>query len=315
MSALFDITHDAGSIDAADPVEWDAWRELIGPPPLLWLKAMPQWRGSRWPNLASRVNRGGLDGALLNGPTWSAQTHRGGSGSLQFDGTNDYVQTSASVKNNADFTFACWFKTNSTSTANPQLLVYEGQTAGNGFGAHPEVHLALAEINSGGGTIGGSLGFYGSTTIPPSTLQAAVAFTDTTAWHHAVSVARGIGTTASSCDVFLDGVLVASDAHTVALDRSSQDTNIRIGAPGNVTRCFSGLLDDALVFNRALSENQVLALYRASLSGYPGSLRRTPGRSYFWVGAGGGGGGRTTKNTRAFPLGVNVGMGFQNCNI
>lgn len=94
MNGLWDIASDAGSIDLADPVDWDAWRELIGPPPLLWLKALPQFMGSRWYNLARHRVRNVPHATLTNGAVFSGarKTFHGQFAFCSYDGSNDYAQ-------------------------------------------------------------------------------------------------------------------------------------------------------------------------------------------------------------------------------
>src|SRR6187551_1460100 len=72
---------DVGSIDLAAP---------IGPQvdlrPVVWLQALPQFRGDHWPNLAAQRCRGNPTFVLTNGPSWIGAANRpGGFGSLKLN--------------------------------------------------------------------------------------------------------------------------------------------------------------------------------------------------------------------------------------
>ena len=60
--------------------------------------------GSTWGNLSGNGN----NGTLVNGVGYNS----GNSGSLSFDGVNDYVSTSFAINGTSSFTACCWFKLN-----------------------------------------------------------------------------------------------------------------------------------------------------------------------------------------------------------
>ena len=51
-----------------------------------------------------------------------------------------------------------------------------------------------------------------------------------------------------------------TDSTTLVPDRSTWDTDLRIGAPGAAMRYFSGVLDEVRVYARALSTEEILLI-------------------------------------------------------
>jgi hypothetical protein len=182
---------------------------------------------------------------------------------LLFDGVDDYVQTTSGELKTADnFTVSIWFKANSLSAGH---MVWQGMAVangwGNGAGAHQEMHFSMGGCCVGAGNF---LNFYlGNIDNLTSVLSIDVPFSDTVNWHHAVAVVRDLST-APSVEVYFDGVSqgVDSTATLAGTTRTSWDTNLRMGRPGDVIRYFSGYLDDVRVYTRILSANEITRLYQ-----------------------------------------------------
>ncbi|MGE0269632.1 MAG: LamG-like jellyroll fold domain-containing protein, partial [Candidatus Omnitrophota bacterium] len=180
--------------------------------------------------------------------------------SLDFDGTDDYVQTTSNdLQTLNDFTIALWFRADATNFAG--MLLWQGDVAGNGYGAQQEMSISLGNIN--GGSLGNLLAFnLGNTDndINANILMVDTAFTDTTNWHH-VAVTVSNMSTAPAAELFLDGVSVDTDTGTTAVTpRTNWNTNLRFGRPGAATRFYDGLLDEVRVYNRVLNDPEILLL-------------------------------------------------------
>ena len=73
-------------------------------------------------------------------------------------------------------------------------------------------------------------------------------------WHHVAGVYGG-----GSVAVYLDGVLDASAETSTPI--MANEFNVEIGRnPEGTDRTWDGLIDELLIYNRALSENEVLFL-------------------------------------------------------
>lgn len=188
----------------------------------------------------------GNNGVLKSSPTWTAAGSCKKGTCLTFSGSN-YVNATSSASLNfgtGDFTAMAWVK---TSVAGVQRIISKyDSVAGSG--------LTLYETYSPGPLAGGNiwLGGYdgivnGSTSIPDNT------------WHHATLVFRR----GTSTRVYLDGVdNTAAPLSTPGSNTLSNSYPLIIG--GLTGGNFNGLIDDARVYNRALSAAEIAAIYNTT---------------------------------------------------
>ncbi len=200
----------------------------------------------------------GNDGTLTNmaGNEWTTGTV---GGALELDGFNDYVQTTSNEsKTSTSFTWACWFKADTTT--GQHLLIWEGKAAENGWGGSA-ANTHEAHVNVGTYDMDNVVGcFYGTneSAAEPGVIRIDTSFTDTTNWHHVAFVVTNADSSPSG-ELFLDGVSVGTDTGDQT-GRTDWDTNLRIGRPGTNERYFDGTIDDVRVYNRALDVNEIAQL-------------------------------------------------------
>lgn len=178
---------------------------------------------------------------------------------LDFDGSNDYVQTTASIKSQSNYTVAAWVKLR--DVANPQIILWQGDSTANGYGdaSTSEMHVQFASNMVGV--------FLGANSASADSFLAEHELNDTTSWYHVAAVFKNL-TTSPAVDFYVDGVLRATDTgSTTEASSASWDTNFRMARPGAQQRMFNGQLDDVYLYNSALTAQQVLDLYHATLSG------------------------------------------------
>ena len=180
-------------------------------------------------------------------------------GSLNFDATDAYVQTtSGESKTSTSFTWEAWFKADSITGAH--LLLWEGPVAENGWGAgavgHQEAHIHVGAYNVNN-VVGA---FYGTDELA-NPVYINVAFTDTSAFHHVAFVLTNAGSSPSG-ELFLDGVSVGTDTGTQT-SRTEWNTNLRIGRCGVSTRYFDGISDEVRVSNTVRSAAWIKASYES----------------------------------------------------
>jgi len=210
---------------------------------------------------ASDSSGNGNDGTLTNmaGDEW---TDGAVDGALEFDGADDYVQTTSNEsKTSTDFTWACWFKADTTIGAHH--LIWQGKATENGWGAGASGHHE-AHINIGAYDTDNILGcFYGTNedAAAPGVIRIDTSFSDTTNWHHVAFLVTDADSSPSG-ELFLDGVSVGTDTGNQT-GRTDWDTNLRIGRPGANDRYFDGTIDDVRVYNRALSADEITRLTTA----------------------------------------------------
>ncbi|HPN88675.1 MAG TPA: LamG domain-containing protein [Candidatus Omnitrophota bacterium] len=195
----------------------------------------------------------GNDGSLYNGPTWTTGQV---DGALEFDGKDDYVEISSSESLNLsdNFSFSLWFQSTDLESTKNGLLsrIPDGPETTNygilwNFGDAP-----------------GSVYFYiVSGELKPGDIAMPISDTD---WHHIVYTYDG--TTFSG---YLDGVEAFSPLEVSFILGESSNV-FRIGSFEAKAYFACGILDDVRVYNRALSAEEVKAIY----NGTEGSKSITP---------------------------------------
>lgn len=198
---------------------------------------------------------GGVNGTLTNAGNTSASTVAGPksaiSGGLGFDGSNDFINTA----NTADklvtdpFTIALWVKPNSTSPTTTQMIVTKQQSSGSfvGYFLYRD-GTAAGDPYKWGYFSGGGIEISG-------------ACTNSTAWRHLVATNSGSNTTAGLA-LYENGVLLTPTAtlNTPPVLSTSNTVNLQIGARGGGA-VFAGAVADVRLYSRALSADDVAALY------------------------------------------------------
>jgi len=157
-------------------------------------------------------------------------------GALSFDGSNDYVNVGANISlGTGPFTFSAWYK---------------GTEAGDWKGIV-------------GGTNGGSTGF--AINIHGGKIQSWVnnnadsgsIVVNNNVWHHAVITRNG-----TTGQIFVDGV---QDGGNFTTDGGNVNVgqNWWIGGWGSTSYLAKGLIDEVRIWNRALSADEIKALYES----------------------------------------------------
>ncbi len=191
---------------------------------------------STWSDLSGN---GGV-GTLTNGPTFSAAN----GGSIVFDGTNDYVQTSASVIDIAsNWSTNLWFKT--SGSTNIGSLVVRG-TAAENTQWRCEVQASTGKVN-----------FVMRNPSDQSILG--TTSTNDNKWHMATYTNTG-----GLVRIYLDGNLENSGTITSLADIAS--TNLVLGRLGNSTGpyYYNGSIAQTFIYNKALSAAEILQNYNAT---------------------------------------------------
>ncbi|MEE9532908.1 MAG: DUF2341 domain-containing protein, partial [Acidimicrobiia bacterium] len=182
-------------------------------------------------------------------------------GSLDLDGTDDYVQTlSGELQTANEFTVSAWFKADTAAFAHH--LVWQGDVAGNGWGPEAEMNLSVGQFTTQADS--NRLSFFLGNDGPDVTtnsLTFGVDFTDATN-RNFVAVTVTNMSTSPAAEMFLNGSSVASDTGTLAeTTRATWNTNLRIGSDGAASREWDGLADEVRISNIAHSANWIQTEY------------------------------------------------------
>ena len=175
-------------------------------------------------------------GLLFGNPVWRPNEGKR-NGSLEFDGSDDYINIPF-LLNPADgeFTVCAWIKGGATG----QVIV--SQSDGTGFGS------TWLGLDAKSGKLLSNLCFF--------ELASETIISDDQ-WHHVGLVWNG-----SRRSLYLDGQKDASDESDLVALSASGDLHIGTGKAMEPGTYFSGLIDDVRIYNIALSADEVAALAR-----------------------------------------------------
>jgi autotransporter-associated beta strand protein len=189
-----------------------------------------------------------------------------------FDAANDpYIQLNNTVlKNvlssgNKKTTISFWFKADATTSA---MIVWEGASTANGWGGEGECHFGFGQNLSGGSATDGYYGFYfGDVTCFPGGgctdfIEPNIVFSDVTNWHYAVNVLNNTAGAVKDT-LYIDGVLVGTDAASQTYSFSDWNTNTIFGRPNSTTssRFFNGILDEVRIADNVRSADFIKLCY------------------------------------------------------
>jgi len=190
----------------------------------------------------------GNDGRVVN-VQWTAQGRRGGA--FQFSRENSYITVANKDELNPPrLTLAAWIKTSYTDRVWRRIF---DKGTGKGY-----------DLTIGGDDKGKSL--RGQVAIEPGkTYSLSGIQVDNGQWHHVAGTFDG-----RDAKIYVDGSLVGKPSHwvgeiphtpydlTIGANRSNPD-----GSLGEIGASFDGLMDDVMMFNRALSAEEIQTLFKS----------------------------------------------------
>ena len=176
------------------------------------------------------------NGTLTNGATIVTDGTRGEV--LSLDGVDDYVKVTGRFGDPANVTLAAWVNLTSAGPSGAMVI---------------SLGDSVSLVTDSSGRLVGT--YYAGGTWPP------VEFTGTlagTGWHH---LAFTFNDTANVATLYLDGAAVATLSTTDSISYTlGTDTYIGKHANGNTNFNFAGEIDDARIYDRALSASEVAKL-------------------------------------------------------
>lgn len=188
------------------------------------------------------------NGTLQNAPAVTTDRFNIASSAYSFNGSTQYISTATPYASVADFTVSIWFKTNSTTGG--RLIGFGSAQTGSSTSADRHIYM------NNNGQI-----YFGIYTGSVVTVNSSAAFNDNN-WH----LATGTFSSTTGLALYVDGVL--SGSNTSATPPQTYTGYWRINGDNltGVTSApasnyFSGSLDDALIYQRALSASEVFTVY------------------------------------------------------
>jgi hypothetical protein len=177
------------------------------------------------------------NGTLVNGPAWVDGKF---GKALSFDGVDDYVSIPNSPSINLgtdDFTLVAWIKAAISQPTYPQILSKRSTTNDGflfGLWFNGKLYMQIQGTN------------YPTATGPD--------LRDNN-WHHVVAVRSG-----STVTYYIDGANKGSFTSTASMS-STHALWIGRDEPAPSTTPFNGLIDEVLIYKRALGEEEISDLY------------------------------------------------------
>jgi hypothetical protein len=199
---------------------------------------------------------GQAHGTLNNFPAdnsaWQSHLfHRGGKGSLHFDGMDDYVEMEGrETPNAAPLTMMCWFS--------PEVTKVGAMVGIGGVDVATPHVWELSQRGSG-------LFRFKAQGLTTATVDSTTFYSNgTNTWYHVA----GVEHTSTDRRIYVNGVEEATDT-TLATPSASFITRFRIGqtADGQLDEQCRGEIDDVRIYNRALSAQEIRAIYYDGLTG------------------------------------------------
>ena len=195
------------------------------------------WRLDESSGTTASDSIGSNHGTLNGGATWDGNGKL--NGALSFDGTDDRVSLSAiNALKGRSASISAWINASSVADQYDPIVTQYDSSSGDGY------YLCL---NYGKPTL-----YLGS---PEAQDSSAIT---TSTWYHLVGVYNGI-----ELRIYVDGNLensVDEEDDEDVLNQTGVDHNAYIGWSGTGSY-FNGLIDDVRVYNYALSENEIVAIY------------------------------------------------------
>lgn len=160
--------------------------------------------------------------------------------SLDFNGTDDYIDTNSTFNTLTSFTVSAWFKADDTAGTVRSIVStrVNGIDTSKGFDIYISANVLTGRVYNNGET------------------EVVQSFTDTTSWHNVVMTYNG-----TTLELFLDNSSIGT---TTGNYDNSGGRNLTIGKWGPVSATsyyFDGLISNVSIFDTALTSIQVETLY------------------------------------------------------
>jgi hypothetical protein len=180
----------------------------------------------------------------IYGATLTADRFGNANSAYIFNGINNYIEVPYNLELNPTnaITISAWIKAYNLGwdSYSNYIVSTEQNSPNNGYSLRGGAKSVTIMISGGGS-------WY--------TAQSTYGTVDTGAWYHLVGVYNGSGLL-----LYLDGSLSASTSYGGGITASTGPLLIGT-SPGSFLRWFNGIIDDIRLFNRALSDSEIVALY------------------------------------------------------
>ena len=193
--------------------------------------------------------------------------------SMNFDGSNDYIDAgSASYLNSlSQFSISVWF--NLTTAASNKCIISDWN-----YNTSPLGHFALQTQDASGSNYALLLFIKATSDAGVNNVKTSAILTENT-WHHAVFTYNS-----GTVTCYIDGSSVSLTTNgTIPTTLTSQDGNLLIGDFAGLNRFWNGSIDEVAIWNTALTSTQVSEIYSATSTNLTKDLTTVSGSNLkYW---------------------------------
>ncbi len=262
-------------IEICDFVGGLGWNQITGggaSPGTTTGSLISHWKFNETSGTTALDSISGLNGTLLNGPTWDTDSIL--SGSVYLSGaTNESVRVDQHAKlEPTAFSIALWFKADGTQpdTASRLMSKFNQDVGANAWSLH--------FTNNNATTIE-----FGTRNLPNTVdvVTSPLTLSNGT-WYHAVAVYDPAGP-APQKRLYIDGALSQSKTLTTGIYYGATNalSRLYIGNSAGNNR-FKGRIDDARFYNYGLSDAEVTKLYQLGVPKFNAGTTKKAGRIFGW---------------------------------
>ena len=221
-----------------------------------------------WPfNGNANDESGNGNNGTVNGATLTADRFGNSNEAFNFDGVSQFIEvaSASSISVSLEYSVSVWINANIWS-----------------FDAPIDQHSVVSKIDNGDWYGGyeirtGSVGYIMHSGNIGSNFAVGAGNYSENIWHHVLVTYDG-----SYVRSYINGIVVDSAPRTGSLQTSSIPLRFgRRGGAGSYNNWFSGKIDDIAIWNRALTQCEILDLYNAQL-GSSSNVSETSCGSFFW---------------------------------
>jgi len=192
---------------------------------------------------ANDVSGNNNHGTLVGGITLTTDRFGGANRAYSFNGSNSYISVPASASLNSPTT-GC--------TQAAWVYLYGTSLVGSGF--NPLLMKSLTSENGFMYRMIANPDYIGAAFNNWNTAMSAAQATPLNQWHHVATVFNG-----STVRYFYDGAFIGTQPMVMTITADNRPLTIGADTPG-VFEIFNGKIDDVCIYNRALSDADILQL-------------------------------------------------------
>lgn len=247
---MFTHLDNASPVNSSDPVNR---QHPLNRSRSMWLLTLPDLSGGATFYDLMGLNNGVLTAMGNSSNGWRSVIRPGGWGSLLMDGSAGSVLVTSSPSLSPTLAVSCSAWVMYTVTKNTGVVVKDSATGSRSYTMDINASRARFYIN----------GISAIATGPANLV--------TNVWYHVVGTYDGATST-----VYVNGQSVATASGSVTINTGVSTVQVGSREFTGFRDFLQGYLDDASVWTRALSAQEVFELYNLSKAGYPGVLNRIP---------------------------------------